>query len=196
MLTKKEIAERLRNNAKPSPENPYPPGLLEGPSKPAAILIPFTQIDDEWHLLFIRRTNNEYDRHGGQVAFPGGRMDSEDPDLKTTALREAHEEVGLQPVDVQILGEMKKFLSISNYLVTPYLGIFPWPYDLYPQPNEVDRIFLIPFNWLANPDSHNVTYHDTSNHEPFPVIYFNPYNGEVVWGFTARVVLDLIDLLH
>ena len=90
------------------------------------MLIPFLRIEQAWHLLFTRR-NSALPEHSGQVAFPGGRADPDDPDLETTALREAYEEIGLLPADVRILGRLYDFLTITNYLVTPIVGVIPWP---------------------------------------------------------------------
>ena len=99
MLTKTEIRARLAAAYTPdlNPESPYPEELLDSNPQSAAVLIPFLEKEDGWHLLFIRRTVMPHDRHSGQVAYPGGRCDSVDPDAKTAALREAQEEVGLNP---------------------------------------------------------------------------------------------------
>ncbi len=195
-LTEQEIARRLAGAEAAPVLNPYPPGFHTGPSRRAAILIPFTRIDNGWHLLFIRRTENQNDRHGGQVAFPGGGMDPEDPHPQATALREAHEEVGLHPADVRILGRLNDFVSITNYQVTPFVGAFPWPYPLKPDPQEVSRAFTIPLAWLADPAHHEVLYRRIPPYEPWPVIYFDPYDGETLWGFSARVTLRLLEVLE
>ena len=87
--------------------------------------------------------------HSGQVAFPGGRADPEDTDPEQTALREAYEEIGLRPSDVHLLGRLQDYLTITNYQVTPVVGVIPWPYDLHPAEEEVSRVFAIPLDWLA-----------------------------------------------
>lgn len=190
-----EIARRLTQTNQPPLYNPYPAGLLNGKQSPAAVLIPFTRINRAWHLLYIRRTNNEHDRHGGQVAFPGGRMDKSDLTIEEAALREAQEEVGLWPSDVRILGQLCDFISITNYRVTPIVGTFPWPYTLKIDPREVSRAFTIPLEWLANPENHQTMFRHYPPHDPWPVIYFDAFDGEVLWGFSARVTLTLIDTL-
>lgn len=107
--------------------------ILSGPPKPAAVLLPLLWVEDGWNLLFTRRTTG-LQEHSGQVAFPGGRMDPDDCCVEETALREAQEEIGLAPKDVQLLGRLKETLTISNYLVTPLVGAIPWPYPLRPLP--------------------------------------------------------------
>lgn len=194
-LSEKEIAQYLAQTPLTEHFNPFPSGFFTEPARPAAILIPFVCIQDSWHLLFIRRTKNEHDRHGGQVAFPGGRMDPTDPDIVAVALREAEEEVGLHPADVQILGRMREFHSVTNYNVTPIVGVFPWPYTFQIDPQEVSRTFTIPLAWLADPDNYQVIKRHFPQSRAWPVVYFDPYDGEALWGFTAQVVVQLIEIL-
>ena len=195
-LTTQEIEYRLQNRIQQPLYNPYPEDFFDRPPRDAAILIPFTRIDSRWHLLFIRRTEHERDRHGGQVAFPGGGVDPQDASIRAAALRETREEVGIRPQDVRILGRLDRFRSISNYLVTPFVGVFPWPYTFKLEQNEVGRAFTIPLHWLAEPDNHEVRYRQFPGHDPWPVLYFKPYDGEVLWGFSARVMLRLLEILH
>jgi 8-oxo-dGTP pyrophosphatase MutT (NUDIX family) len=195
-LPEAEITRRLVESAYQEVYNPFPTGFFKEPPHRAAILIPFTCVDGAWHLLFIRRTRNENDRHGGQVAFPGGRVDETDPDVVSAALREAQEEVGLNPNDVRILGSMNDFLTVTNYLVTPLVGVFPWPYLLKINPHEVSRAFTIPLMWLANPENVQVMQRHLPQSNPWPVIYFDPYDEEALWGFTAHVVVQLLEILR
>ena len=117
-LTEADIADRLKAAYAPDhlPELPYPESFLSNSPQPAAVLIPFMQKPDGWHLLYIRRTTQPNDRHGGQVAFPGGRCDAQDPDPESAASREAREEVGLALGDIQILGRIRDMLTITKYL--------------------------------------------------------------------------------
>jgi hypothetical protein len=93
------------------------------------------------------------------------------------------------------LGKLEIFKSISNYRVTPIVGAFPSPYPLIPEPGEVSRIFTIPLEWLADPANHEIQYRDIPPYDPWPVIFFKPYDGEVLWGFTARLVIRLLEVL-
>jgi 8-oxo-dGTP pyrophosphatase MutT (NUDIX family) len=194
-LPEADIASLLASAPTRGVFNPFPTGFFTEPPRPAAILIPFTCIDESWHLLFIRRTWHEQDRHGGQVAFPGGRVEAADPNVVAAALREAEEEVGLQPSDVRILGQLYDFHSVTNYMVTPIVGVFDWPYPFRFDPNEVDRAFTIPLGWLADPNNLQVIRRHLPKTRPWPVIYYDPYEKEALWGFTAQIVVQLLSVL-
>jgi len=197
-LTPNQISQHLKKAYNPiiEPESPYPADMLDSHPQPAAVLIPFLQKENCWHLLFIRRTVMPHDRHSGQVAYPGGRRDSMDPDAETAALREAKEEIGVDPADVRILGRVRDMLTISNYCVTPIIGVVPWPYDFQPQEEEVDRIFTIPLNWLAKPSNRKVQMRGLQFlGRDVPVIYFQEYDGELLWGASARITLLLLEAL-
>jgi 8-oxo-dGTP pyrophosphatase MutT (NUDIX family) len=197
-LTEAEISQRLDANFDPGrkPESPYSQLWDEGEPRPAAVLIPFLCSDNGWELLFIRRSLHPKDRHGGQVAYPGGRCDPEDPNAIDAALREAHEEVGLIPKDVRILGHLRDMLTITHYRVTPIVGAIPWPYSLTPQPDEVSRIFSIPLKWIADPGNREVQKHKIQHQgKPIPVIHFKPFDNEILWGASARMTMLLLEAL-
>jgi 8-oxo-dGTP pyrophosphatase MutT (NUDIX family) len=203
-LTEEEIAIRLDEAASSictpeAPHSDFPLELLqrggEAP-RPAAVLIPLFKFEEKWHLLFTRRTDSLPD-HSGQVAFPGGRMDPEDATPEETALREAEEEIGLDPAWVRLLGRIDSFITITNYCVTPVVGIIPWPIQMRPAQAEVSRVFTIPLAWLA--DENNVEIIQRVLPEPFtpvPVIYFKKYDGEILWGVSAQITLNLLKILR
>jgi 8-oxo-dGTP pyrophosphatase MutT (NUDIX family) len=200
-LTAPEISARLagvngQDDGQPYPEAPYMAEILTEEPKPAAVLIPLFQTGVDWHILLTRRNAN-LPEHSGQVAFPGGRTDPDDYTAEVTALREAWEETGIHPSDVQILGRLPRFLTITNYLVTPIVGQIPWPYSFQPAQEEVSRIFSIPLDWLADP--HNYEERQRALPPPFApltVIYFKKYDGEVLWGASARFTLTLLNYLQ
>jgi len=163
--------------------------------RPAAVLIPFLKLSGQWHILFTRRTESVAD-HKGQVAFPGGGADPRDTSPEYTALREAREEIGLEPADVKILGRLQELPTVSNYCVTPIVGVMPWPYPLRLETGEVDREFVIPLVWLAEP-SHHETRSRTLPGKlvQIPVIYFQPYDGELLWGVSAQITVNLLTSL-
>ena len=195
-LSEDQIACRLAKAGAVPTDGPYPPGVLKEPLRPAAVLIPLLRKPDGWHILLIRRAEHAEDLHSGQVAFPGGGAHPEDPDSVTTALREAYEEVGIAPSDVRILGKMNEFITISSYRVTPVVGSIPWPYEIKIDPNEVNRVFTIPLEWLADPDNHNIQERILPPpYKPAEVIYFKPYGGELLWGASARFMLGLVSIL-
>ena len=197
-LNPDEITRKLTAAYQPSlpPESPYPPGFFRSQLQPAAVLIPIFYREEAWHLLFIRRTYNQRDRHRGQVAFPGGRLNPEDSGPEGGALREAWEETGLLPEDVHVLGRLRSMLTITHYCVTPIIGVIPWPYKFVAQPEEVSRIFSIPLDWLANPANRETRVRDVQvSGEPVPVIYYRPYDGETLWGASARITLMFLEAL-
>lgn len=161
----------------------------------AAVLIPFIKHEKNWHLLFIRRASNEFDFHSGQVAFAGGKHESHDQDLYQTALREAHEEIGINPLDVAILGKLNFHHSITHFQITPVIGLIPWPYTLSLDEREVARAFTIPLDWLADPNNHRIEQRRLTQEKSYPVVYFKEYDNELLWGATARMTLSLISLL-
>jgi len=167
----------------------------------ASVLVPLFWRQDEWHLLFIRRVQNARDRHSGQVAFPGGRRDPSDKDDIAVAVREAHEEIGLAPDQIKVLGSLGNYRTSSNYDVSPVVSVVPWPYPYMAQPSEVDRIFSIPLAWLA--DRTNVELKDRQSNLSesrtrleLKVVYFNYYDDELLWGATARMTLSFLKALH
>ncbi len=169
---------------------------FKDPTVQAAVLVPFLNIKGDWHLLFIRRAIDRH-LHSGQVAFPGGQIEPHDPSPEFTALREAQEEIGLQPKDVNVVGKLTSLLTVTNYLITPIVGLIPHPYQFQPNPREVTRIFTIPLGWLADKNNYKIEARSV----PPPVgivqmIYYEPYEQEVLWGASAQIVYDLIKLLE
>jgi 8-oxo-dGTP pyrophosphatase MutT (NUDIX family) len=196
-LSEEQIIHHLRRalDASPDAEEPHYSALLSGKPIPAAVLIPLLHHEGEWHLLLTRR-NSDLQEHSGQVAFPGGRADSEDGSPETTALREAYEEIGLAPGDVRLLGRLRQYRTITNYCVTPVVGAIPWPYSLRLANEEVSRAFTIPLNWLADPDNHEIQQRKLPPpYGTVSVIHFHSYDGEVLWGASARLTLILLDAL-
>ncbi len=176
---------------------PYPEGYPKTAARQAAVLIPFIQMLDEWHILYIRRTQNANDRHSGQVAFPGGSVDPTDKDIIDTARREAHEEIGVHPDDVQILGRLSAMHTVTNFVIHPIVGVIPWPYELILQPSEVSRVFTIPVDWLAEKRNRRIENRQLSTDGiSVPVIYFNEYLGETLWGASAGITVQLLEALE
>ncbi len=199
-LTLEVLITRLSKSYNPAlpPENPYPVTLIhQNPRnrlKKAAVLIPFLLDNGKWHVLFIRRTKKSEDIHSGQVAFPGGRCNTSDQDAIHAAYREVYEETGIAPNDIKYLGRLRDLVTITGYQITPIVGAIPWPYPLVPQLEEVSRIFTIPLDWLINPSNRKIIQrkHPDTGHT-FPVIYFDPYDGEILWGASARITHMLLE---
>jgi 8-oxo-dGTP pyrophosphatase MutT (NUDIX family) len=174
----------------------YPDGYFSAPPEPASVLIPLFRDVDGWRVLYIRRAEHERDRHSGQVAFPGGKLDAVDRDAHAAALREAQEEIGLDPAHVSILGNLKSYRTISNYLVTPVVAEINWPVPLVPDSREVSRVFSIPVAWLADPANHQVSWRTLKKGDAgVQVIHFQRYEGELLWGITAKLTVSLLNLI-
>lgn len=160
--------------------------------KCAAVLVPLIWENDEWHVLYTRRTDR-VESHKGQVSFPGGACDEGETTPEQTALREADEEIGLNPANVRVLGRLVNLITVSNFRVTPVVGVIKkWPTVFRVGEHEVARIFTIPLGWLANP----------SNRWQFEMlgrkrslIAYHPYDGELLWGATARMTVDFLKVL-
>jgi 8-oxo-dGTP pyrophosphatase MutT (NUDIX family) len=206
-LTEAYISHRLAEAQKSPTDESYLSAFLSDAPRPAAVLIPLFHASAEekkkhiWQVLLTRRTVSVAE-HQGQVAFPGGRADPTDTSPEVTALREAHEEIGLDPSRVRVLGRMNSLWTITNYLVTPVIGVIPWPVPLHLEEIEVSRVFTIPLDWLADPDHHEIRYRTIPrpfsqilHHESHPVIYFNAYQDELLWGVSAEIILSFINIL-
>jgi 8-oxo-dGTP pyrophosphatase MutT (NUDIX family) len=190
-LTASDIRERLRVRGAPTHD------VTLDACREAGVLVPFVRVEEAWHLLFIRRPTSVRDYHSGQVAFAGGKRDPEDVDLTATALREAHEEVGILPQDVQVLGQLSPHHSISRFRIAPIVATVPWPYTLTLSEQEVARAFTIPLHWLAQPQHYEVRYRQLDDvPQPIPIVYFQEYDGEILWGATARITLALLACLQ
>jgi 8-oxo-dGTP pyrophosphatase MutT (NUDIX family) len=162
--------------------------------KPAAVLMPLFEAHGEWHLLFTRRADTLVD-HKGQVSFPGGTREEGDPDLAFTALRETYEEIGVKPTDITLLGALPPRELITGYLVTPFVGRVPWPYPLKISIEEVVRVFSMPLNWLIDEDNRYLKRQFYLG-QKFQVLYYKLYDGETLWGASASMTLELLDMLR
>ena len=191
-LSKEDIRTALKEQPFKDLLDHYPQGILSGSPRPAAVLIPLVWNSSGWDILFIRRTEVEGDVHSGQVALPGGRRDREDESLTATALRETQEELGISPGDVEILGQLNEFIAISNYRVTPFVGTLPWPYPIVPDVREVAHWFTIPLDWLMEVSNRRTERRTLPNGiGDVSVIYFERYEGELLWGLSARMITEL-----
>jgi 8-oxo-dGTP pyrophosphatase MutT (NUDIX family) len=159
----------------------------------AAVLVPLLAADDDVQVVFTRRAAS-LPHHQGQVAFPGGTRHAEDRDAETTALREAHEEIGLRPDDVHLLGRLDEIETVaSRFRITPVVGVVPYPYAWRPCPREVDTVFTVPLATLRAPGSEREEVWDFDGRQ-MPIRLF-PVAGHVIWGATYRITRNLLDVV-
>ncbi len=187
------ITERIREVLYQQP--PHVMNLHTGSLlRRAAVLMPLVRVNEDWHLLFTRRSETVQD-HKGQVSFPGGAVDPGDTSCEGTALREAHEEIGLPGDKVELLGRLPQMRTITEYLITPVVGIAPWPFEMKLSPYEVERVFTIPLTWLAEERHYEEKMVMVRNARQERVVIFEPFDGEILWGITARLTLNFLRLL-
>jgi len=167
---------------------------FERKEKPAGVLMPLIAVDGNYHFLFTRRTELVAE-HRGQVSFPGGAWEAGDADLTQTAKRETWEELGISPNQVEVLGSLQPRSLISGYRVTPVIGYIQAPLRLQVHPQEVARAFSIPLDWLAEPQNRYLETRRIDGQD-YEVVFFQPYEGEVLWGATAGMVVDFLQAVE
>jgi 8-oxo-dGTP pyrophosphatase MutT (NUDIX family) len=192
LLTEDAISRRLQDTP-PDPELARLAAAYAG-LRPAAVLVPLLWDEDRWRLLLTRRTET-VQSHKGQVSFPGGAAEPFDDSPEATALREAQEEIGLRVQDARVLGRMAVRPTISSFLVTPIVARIPWPYQFRLSTNEVSRVFTVPLAWLAEAAHREERPHTTPGGIFERVIHYQSFDGEILWGATARITLDLLRVL-
>jgi len=182
-----EIREKLRAH---EPRRIPPEGR-----PPAGVLLLLYDVGGRTHLLFTRRTHL-VEHHKGQISFPGGAREEGDPDLLYTALRETCEEVGVRPEDVEPIGQLDDIVTFgSNFVVSPYVGVLfvlaPYPFDH--ARHEVEEVLEVPLEHLL--DSGNVVREVRRVGEHDVEMQSYRFGDQVIWGATARILKQFLDLL-
>ena len=158
----------------------------------AAVLIPIYQEEGECFLVFIRRSRS-VNSHGGEISFPGGGVLETDRDSLSAALREAWEEVGIPPEEVKVVGVLDDAETVtSRYAITPYVGFLRKKPAMRPEPSEVEEIIEIPLRAFCEEASLHVE--DWVIGDTWMPIYFYRVRGYVIWGATARILKNLLDV--
>ncbi|MCK0141379.1 CoA pyrophosphatase [Aliiroseovarius sp. F20344] len=160
--------------------------------RPAGVLMPFIETQTGLELVLTKRSS-ALKHHPGQIAFPGGKRDELDTDITATALREAHEEIGLPPSNVEVLGQLPAHETVTGFTVTPVLGLVTESFTPIVEPGEVDEAFRVPFDHvtkLANFSQQGrywqgqMRWYETVPHGPY-----------YIWGATARMLRGLAERL-
>lgn len=158
----------------------------------AAVLVPLFNKDGTCHLLFTKRTDLvKY--HKGEISFPGGMVDDGDASLEKTALREAYEEIGLREEDVRIIGELDDIVTVTQFIVTPIVGFFPYPYPFKPSPIEIAELIEVPLSFLLTRE--NLTEQEITRMGRKEIIHAYQYGEHTIWGATARILKQFLDLI-
>lgn len=185
------VRRALARPAPPSSDYDLNPGTIlpEGRRlRPAAVLVALQPGVSGPELILTRRSSR-LRHHPGQIAFPGGKRDPGDRDLAATALREANEEVGLDPTSVKLLGTLTAHETVTGFTITPYLGLLAAPLVARPEPGEVDEVFAVPLSHLANPARYRVERRRWAGQwRNYYVVPWGPY---YIWGATARILRGL-----
>jgi 8-oxo-dGTP pyrophosphatase MutT (NUDIX family) len=174
----------------------YAPSRIDDESLPrAAILAPLYESGGEQHMLLTVRSEF-VEHHKGQISFPGGAWDASDPDLQFTAVRETWEEIGVTPDHVDVLGELDEMITVSNFLVRPFVGRItqPGPYPFAHSEVEVAEILEVPLRHLLDPENMVAELREYQGREV--MMYSFHYGEHLIWGATARILKQFLDLVR
>jgi len=161
--------------------------------RPAGVLAPIIEDAGGLSLLLTKRSA-ALKHHPGQIAFPGGKQEDSDADVIAAALREAHEEIGLPPSHVEVLGTLAPHETVTSFLVTPVIGLVKQPFDIRPEPGEVDEVFKVPLDHVLNPNNyliHSRRWRGQKRH--YFVVPYGPY---YIWGATARMLRAWTEIIQ
>ncbi|OYX27160.1 MAG: CoA pyrophosphatase [Rhodobacterales bacterium 32-66-7] len=191
----KDIEARLRQALSrpsgPSSDFDLNPGLRHRPGqplRPAAVLLAFWLRPDGVSLILTKRASH-LKHHPGQIAFPGGKVDPTDPGPMEAALREAREETGLDPAQVEILGKLPLHETVTGFAITPFVGLVHGAFDPVPEAGEVDEIFTVPAPHVLAPGRYSVQGRRWMGEERR--YYAVPWGPHYIWGATARILFGL-----
>lgn len=167
----------------------------EKPLVPAAVLIGIVSSVEPTVLLTVR--SNRLPVHAGQVAFPGGKWDAQDASASAVALREAHEEIGLPPASVSVLGCLPDYVTGTGFCVTPVVGLVAEGVDFMVSPDEVELVFEVPLRFLMDPRNHvrQEAEHNGLMRQWYAMPYVRQGETFYIWGATAGMLRNLYHFL-
>ncbi len=170
-----------------NPDTVLPPGRK---LRPAGVLVPVL-ITGGQARLYLTKRSSALKHHPGQIAFPGGKQDEGDADIVAAALREAKEEIGLDPGNVDVLGTLPAHETVTSFTVTPVVGLIRAPFDPVPEAGEVDEVFTVPLVHVLTPDNYSVQSRRFRGRQRH--YYTAPFGPYYIWGATARILFALAD---
>ncbi len=162
------------------------------PFSHAAVLVPLFKKGKDCHLLFTKRSD-QVKYHKGEISFPGGVVDEEDLELVNTALREADEEIGLKKKDVEIIGILDDIVTITQFIVTPIVGFFPYPYSFKVSEVEIAELIEVPLSSLLHGESFSEK--EIMRGGQREIVYAYQYGKHTIWGATARILKQFLELI-
>ena len=171
------------------------PGMVSPPStalRPAAVLVPLIDHSHGMSVLLTQRTAH-LTAHAGQISFPGGRIEEDDPDAIAAALRETEEEVGLPRDRVSVVGRLDTYLTGTGFEITPIVGIVAPPFPLSIDPFEVAEAFEVPLSFILDKRNHERIERESGAHRR--AFFVLPYEGRNIWGATAGILVNLAEVL-
>ncbi len=160
---------------------------------PAGVLIPLFARGGKVNVLLTLRTNTVAS-HKGQISFPGGGFEDGDIDIRRTALRETFEEVGIEPSSVEVLGELDDVLAVSNHVVTPVVGVIPFPYRYKISTEEIEEVIEAPLEFFM--DTRNCRIEQRPYRGKEVPVYFYQYGKHNVWGLTAYILREFLEICY
>ena len=158
---------------------------------PAAVMVLLYRKDGEYCLLLNKRTE-DVEHHKGEISFPGGARDPEDRDFRDTALRETHEEMGITPADVTVLGELDDVATRSRFGVRVFVGTIPYPYPFKPSSVEIAEVLEVPVRGLLDPDNRRQEVRWMNGKTAKQYCY--AFENHLIFGATAQIVKQFLDL--
>ena len=168
-----------------NPGNPPPAGRV---LRPAAVLVALADGAGGPDLVLTKRSS-ALRHHPGQIAFPGGKQDPGDPTPEAAALREAQEEIGLDPAQVELLGRMAPHETVTGFSITPIVARIHGPFRPIPEAGEVDEVFRVPFDHVGDPARFRIERRIWQGH--WRAYYTVPWGPYYIWGATARILRSL-----
>ena len=163
------------------------------PLTAAAVLVPLVAREDGLTILLTQRTAHLI-HHGGQISFPGGRVEHDDADPQAAALRETEEEIGLARTSIDVIGRLDDYATVTGFHITPVVGLLQPPLTFNPDEFEVAEIFEVPLSFIMDPANHQRDSRILPSGEK-RYFYAIPYEDRYIWGATAGMLVNLQEVL-